>query len=84
MTSKEALKITIREAEVPYFTDEQLDFYLEKHGDDVNATAYECLIVKAEDTTLQVGSLSLPDTSTYFLRLAKLYRPTNTGTLIGG
>lgn len=78
------LKKLIREDQVAFFTDEELQFYLDKSNGDVNMAAYECLLVKSENSTLQISGLSLPDTSKYFLRLAKLYRPSNTGTLIGG
>lgn len=77
------LKKLLREDQVPYFTDEELVFYLGQNGGDVNATAYHCLCIKAEDTTLQVSGLTLGDTSAYFRRLAQRYRPRNTGILKG-
>lgn len=77
----DTLKKLLREDAVPYFTDEELEFYLEQNGGDLNATAYHCLCIKAEDTTLSISGLSLPDTSKYFRRLASRYRPRNTGIL---
>lgn len=77
----DTLKKLLREDAVPYFTDEELEFYLGQNGGDLHATAYHCLCIKAEDTTLSISGLSLPDTSKYFRRLASRYRPRNTGIL---
>lgn len=84
MSSLEELKILLREDDIPFFTDDQLTFYLKENGGDYNATAYQCLLIKAEDTTLSVSGLSAGDTSTYFRRLAARYRPHNSGVLKGG
>lgn len=75
------LKTVLRERDIPFFSDEDLAFYLEKNGNDFNATAYECLIVKSEDSTVQISGLTTADTSGYFRRLASRYRPYNSGTL---
>lgn len=80
-SNMDTLKKILREDAVPYFTDEELEFYLNQNNGDLNATAYHCLCIKAEDTTLSVSGLSLPDTSKYFRRLASRYRPRNTGIL---
>lgn len=77
------LKLMIREEDVPFFTDEQLNFYLEENQGDLRATAYQCLLVKAESTSLNISGLSLEDTSKYFKRLAFHYRPNNSGILRG-
>lgn len=79
----DTLKMALRENAAPYFSDEELEFYFNKNGRDIEATLYECFIVKAEDTTLSVSGLSLADTSKYFRRLAQKYRPRNTGILRG-
>lgn len=84
MSSLEELKIILRESEVPFFTDEQLEFYLKENGGDYTATAYQCLLIKAEDTTLSVSGLSAADSSKYFRRLSAKYRPYNSGVLRGG
>lgn len=84
MQSIEELKIVLREKQVPFFDDEELNFYLKQNKGDYKATAYQCLLIKAEDTTLSVSGLNLGDTSSYFRRLAAQYRPCNTGTLRGG
>ena len=83
MSNIEDLKIVLREADIPFFTDEQLDFYLRENGGNYDLTAYQCLLIKAEDTTLQVSGLSAADSSRYFRRLAAKYRPNNSGILKG-
>lgn len=81
MDTLDRLKTVLRERDIPFFSDEDLAFYLEKNGNDFNATAYECLIVKSEDTTVQISGLTTADTSNYFRRLASRYRPYNSGSL---
>ncbi len=77
------LKIILREADIPFFTDEELTYYLNKNKDNLNDTAYQCLCIKAENTDLSVSGMSTADSSKYFRRLANIYRPTNSGTLKG-
>lgn len=77
------LKIMLRESECPFFSDEELAFYLKKYST-LEATAYHCLIIKAEDTTLSVSGLNVADSSKYFRRLAQQYRPNNSCVLKGG
>lgn len=84
MSSLEELRLVLREDDVPFFTDEQLLFYIKENNGDYNATAYQCLLIKAEDTTLSVSGLSASDSSKYFRRLASRYRPHNSGVLKGG
>lgn len=83
METLEDLKIVLREDEIPFFSNAQLDFYLRKNDGDFSRAAYECLLVKAENTTLQISGLSSSDTSMYFRRLASRYRPHNSGVLKG-
>ena len=84
MTDKlRELEMILRETDIPFFTEEQLVFYLGQNGNDVRATAYQCLLIKAEDTSLKVSGLSTADTSKYFRRLASQYRPHNSGVLRG-
>ena len=79
----EELKLICREDDVPFFTDQQLTYYLEKADGNVEDAAYACLCIKAEDTTLSVSGLNTADSSKYFRRLASRYRPTNSGILGG-
>lgn len=81
MTDIEIIKKEIREAQAPYFDDDDLSYYLQKNNGDVNATIYEMLIIKSEDSTISVSGLSTSDTSSYFKRLASRYRRYNSGIL---
>ena len=83
MSSIDRMKKILRESDVSFFTDEDLQFYLDENSGDENAAIYQCLIIKAEDTSLSIGGMSLGDTSTYFRRLAARYRPNNSGILGG-
>lgn len=77
------MKTILRENDVPFFTDEELQFYLDQNKGNVNDAIYQCLCIKAEDTSLDVSGLSTADSSKYFRRLANMYRPTNSGVLGG-
>lgn len=77
------LKTVLREADIPFFTDEDLQFYYDLNSGNLNDTLYQCLCIKAEDTTLSVSGLSTADSSKYFRRLANMYRPNHSGTLGG-
>lgn len=84
MASIDRMKTILREADIPFFSDEDLQFYLDENNGDENAAIYQCLLVKAEDTTLSISGISAADTSMYFRRLASRYRPNNSGVLKGG
>lgn len=71
----------IRESQSQYFEEEDFLHYLKKNNGDVNATIYEMLIVKSEDSTISVSGLSTQDTSAYFKRLASRFKPFNSGIL---
>lgn len=77
------LKMELREADTPFFKDEQLQYYLSKNNGNIRATIYECLILKSEDTTLNISGLNTADTSSYFKRLASRFKPNNSGSLGG-
>ncbi len=77
------LKIVLRERDCPFFEDEELDFYLQENGGDFDATAYQCLILKSQNTELVLSGLESADTSKYFRRIAQRYRKNNSGTLKG-
>lgn len=74
----------IREAQSPYFEEDDFLHYLKKNNGDVDATIYEMLIVKSEDSTISVSGLTTQDTSAYFRRLASRYKPFNSGIINGG
>lgn len=83
MDKLKELKMNIRENDVPYFDDEELEYYLSKNNNDVRKASYECLIIKAENTGLNVTGLTTKDTSSYFKMLALKFRPNNSGILAG-
>lgn len=83
MTDIEKIKKEIREEQSPYFEEDDFQYYLDKNNGDVNATIYEMLIIKSEDSTIVVSGLNTQDTSGYFKRLASRYRSYNSGILAG-
>ena len=84
MTPLEELKMLCREKQAPYFDDEELNYQLQRAGGDISLAAYRCLIVKAENSTIQISGLTLADTSRYWLRLAASVRPSGSCVIQGG
>lgn len=84
MTDIERVKREVREDQSPYFEEEDFEYYLDKNDGNVDATIYEMLIIKSEDSTISVSGLSTKDTSAYFKRLASRYKQFNSGNLVGG
>lgn len=79
----ERVKKEVREDQAPFFEEDDFQYYLDKNQGNVNATIYEMLIVKSEDSTISVSGLSTQDTSGYFKRLASRFKSFNSGTLKG-
>lgn len=76
MEEIQELKIRLREESSPFFTEEELDYYLKQNNNDLDLTTYECLLLKAEDDSISLpGGLQLANNSKYWLRLAKQYKP---------
>ena len=75
------LKVVLRESEIPFFADTELQWYVDKFNGDYNRAAYELLIVKSENTGVSISGMSAEDSSSYFRRLANRYRPNNSGVL---
>lgn len=75
------LKIILRENDFPFFSDEEIEYYLSRNGNDLNKTAYDMLIIKSESTALVSSGLEVGDTSKYFRRLAQKYRTVNSRVL---
>ncbi len=70
------LKLILREETSPFFSEEELYYYYEKNNYDIDAAAYECLIIKAENDSISLpGGLNIADNQKYWLRLAQKYRP---------
>lgn len=83
LSTLDKLKIVLREKDCPFFEDSELNYYLEANNGDFDDTAYQCLILKSENTTLNLSGFETGDTSKYFRRLAQRYRKNNSG-VIGG
>ena len=81
LTDIEKIKIEIREEQIPFFTEEEIEYFLGKNGGNVKDTIYELLILKSEDSTLSVSGMNTTDTSKYFKRLASRFRSFNSGIL---
>ena len=76
------LKLILREETSPFFTDEEIAYYLEKNNYNIDATAYECLLIKAENDSISLpGGLNIADNQKYWLRLAQKYRPSGSKIL---
>lgn len=84
MTDIERIKKEVREEQAPYFEDSDFKYYLGKNNGNVDATIYEMLIIKSEDSTISVSGLATADTSAYFKRLASRYKQFNSGIIQGG
>ena len=77
----QVLKRELREFDLPYFSDDDLWYYLDKNEGRMNETIYELLILKSEDSRLVISGLTTEDTSSYFKRLASRYKRFNSGQL---
>lgn len=75
------MKKILREEEYPFFSDDDLQFYVDENNGNVDLAIYHCLLIKAEDSSITISGLSSADTSSYFKRLALRYRPNNSGVL---
>lgn len=84
MTDIERIKKEVREEQAPYFEEDDFRYYLDKNNGNVDATIYEMLIIKSEDSTISVSGLATADTSAYFKRLASRYKQFNSGIIQGG
>ena len=84
MTEIERIKKEVREDQAPYFEEDDVQYYLEKNNGNVDATIYEMLIIKSEDSSISVSGLTTHDTSSYFKRLASRYKQFNSGIIKGG
>ena len=76
------VKRILREDTMPLLSDE-LIADISSSSDTMDEVIYKGALMKSEDTTLQVSGLSTADTSKYFLRIASMHRPSNTGILGG-
>ena len=74
MTDIERIKKEVREAQSPYFEEDDFQYYLDKNNGNVNATIYEMLIIKSEDSTISVSGLSTQDTSNRLIQASSMNR----------
>ena len=81
METIKQLKFNLRESQVPFFEEDELQYLLDKNNGDVNKASYEGLIIKAETNGLNVSGLTTKDSSSYFKMLASHYVTTNSGVL---
>lgn len=72
------LKGILRETEIPFFSDSEIEYQLTQSHDNVDEAAYRLCIIKAEKCPLSISGLTLSDSSEYWLRLAAMYRPSFT------
>lgn len=82
INSIDELKLILREDDIPFFTDEQISKYIALY-ETLDLALYAMLMVKAENTQMKIAGMSTQDTSSYFRKLARQYRPNNSGILKG-
>lgn len=82
INSIDELKLILREDDIPFFTDEQISKYIALY-DTLDLALYAMLMVKAENTQMRIAGMTTQDTSSYFRKLARQYRPNNSGILKG-
>lgn len=80
--SIDELKLILREDDIPFFTDEQISKYITLY-ETLDLALYAMLMVKAENTQMRIAGMTTQDTSSYFRKLARQYRPNNSGILKG-
>lgn len=73
-------KFILREDEMPMFSDDQIESFVNS-SKNAETALYELLLLKSENTGVNISGLTIEDTSAYFRRLAQTYRPHNTGQL---
>lgn len=76
------IKLILREKDMPMFTDEEIQVCA-SDCKTIKEVLFELLILKSENTAVNISGLTIEDTSAYFRRLAQTYRPHNTGSLEG-
>ena len=82
MTALEELKFNLRESTYPYFSDNELNFMLEKYNNDIDLTTYHAAILKAEVDEIHLpNGLSVANSRDYFLSIAKKFRPSRSQAL---
>lgn len=73
-------KLILRENDIPYFSDDEIKSYSEVYKN-FDELMYNLLLLKAQNTSLNISGLTTSDNSNYFKMLAQKYRPNNSGVL---
>ena len=72
------IRILIREIDVEdrYFSDEEIRYYFKRNNQNVEATIFELLMIKAEDDSCKLPTgIEVSSSRDYWLMLARKYRP---------
>lgn len=72
------VKQRLRESEVPFFEDSEIEKQISLAGGDLDTATYNLAIMKSQNCSLAISGLTLPDSSQYWLRIAMMYRPSST------
>lgn len=67
------LKFNLQETQFPYFSDEELQFLLDKY-DSVLEASYEGCLIKAQDDSVKMGPIDTPSNERYWLRRASHFK----------
>lgn len=76
------LKIRLREEDYPLFTNEELQYFIDS-CDSLDMATYRAAILKSEANGLKLNGVEIESMSKFFLRIAAMYRPSNSGVLKG-
>lgn len=75
----QAIRIELRELDDPFFTDEEIQYYIMKNKGDYRNIMHELCMLKAENDSLKLpGGLTIADNSEYWKNLAKKFRRVGT------
>lgn len=81
MGELEQLKIRLREESSPFFTDDELKYYLDLYNKDLDLTTYKLLIMKSEEDSLTLNNTKMESNSNYWLRIAATFKPNKSRVL---
>ena len=77
------LKIRLREADYPLFSNEELQYFIDSNEGSLDMATYRAAILKSEANGLTLNGIEIESMSKFFLRIAAMYRPSNSGILRG-
>lgn len=75
------LKFRLREEDYPLYTNDELQNFIDLNKGDLNMATYEAAIMKAQASGLSLNGIEFKTLSDYFLRIAAMYKPHNSGVL---